>query len=115
MHAETTVSALLLFSDSLKAPMFTENSATSSTVKYSIDRNNLISGPLIAGYKVIRKGMAMIGKYVNTDTMVTETISPALPGSQYIVTAWALGNGKRSAMPAVVNVTTGDASETNLY
>ena len=53
----------------------------------------------------------MIGEYVNTGRGRTVTISPAVPGAQYRITAWALGNGSRSALPAVENVTTGEASE----
>ena len=52
----------------------------------------------------------MIGEYVNTGRGRRVTISPAVPGAHYRITAWALGND-RSAMPAVENVTTGEASE----
>ena len=38
-------------------------------------------------------------------------ISPAVPGAQYRITAWTLGNSGRSATPAVKSVTTGEASE----
>ena len=44
----------------------------------------------------------------------TVTISPAVPGAQYSFTAWVLGNGRRSATPAVEYVTTGEASETGI-
>ena len=54
----------------------------------------------------------MIGQYVNTGRGSRVTISPAVPGAQYRITAWALGyDGRRSATPAVVNVTTGEAGE----
>ena len=53
----------------------------------------------------------MIGEYVNTGRGRTVTISPAVPGAQYKITAWALGKGSRSATPAVEYVTTGEASE----
>ena len=53
----------------------------------------------------------MIGEYVNAGRGRTVTISPAVPGAQYRITAWALGGGNRSATPAVVYVTTGKASE----
>ena len=54
----------------------------------------------------------MIGQYVNTGTGRRVTISPAVPGAQYRITAWALGNinGTRSVTPAVVDATTGEAS-----
>ena len=43
------------------------------------------------------------------------TISPAVPGAQYKITACALGDGsydgKRSATPAVEYTTTGEAGE----
>ena len=56
----------------------------------------------------------MIGQYTyeNTDTWSRVTISPAVPGAQYRITAWALGDGRRSATPAVVDATTGEAGET---
>ena len=53
----------------------------------------------------------MIGEYVNTGTGREVTISPAVPGVQYRITAWALGDGRRSASPAVVDATTGEASK----
>ena len=54
----------------------------------------------------------MIGQYVNTGTGRRVTISPAVPGAQYRITAWALGNiGTRSVTPAVVDATTGEASK----
>ena len=53
----------------------------------------------------------MIGEYVNTGRGRRVTISPAVPGAQYRITAWALGNGSRSETPAVESVTTAKASE----
>ena len=53
----------------------------------------------------------MIGEYENTGRGRRVTISPAVPGAQYRITAWARGDGTRSASPAVVYVTTGKASE----
>ena len=57
----------------------------------------------------------MIGQYVNTGTGRRVTISPLVPGAQYRITAWALGDGRRSATPAVKNVTTEEESETIAY
>ena len=56
----------------------------------------------------------MIGEYVNTGRRSTVTISPAVPGAQYSITAWALSDGRRSATPAVEYVTTGEASEAGI-
>ena len=53
----------------------------------------------------------MIGEYVNTGTGMNVTINSAVPGAQYRITAWALGNDSRSATSAVKNVTTGDTGE----
>ena len=53
----------------------------------------------------------MIGEYVNTGRGRRVTISPVVPGAQYRITAWALGNGRRSATPTVGSVSTGEASE----
>ena len=53
----------------------------------------------------------MIGEYVNTGRRRRVTISPAVPGAQYRITAWALGEIMRSATSEVQIVTTGEASE----
>ena len=85
---------------------------TNSAVEYQGRRNDGISNaPLIIGYEVTHFGVPMIGQYVNTGRRRRVTISPAVPGAQYRITAWALGDGRRSATPAVVDVTTGEASE----
>ena len=57
----------------------------------------------------------MIGEYVNTGGGMNVTISPAVPGVRYRITAWALGNGSRIATPVVKSVTTGEASEFYIY
>ena len=88
------------------------NRVTNSAVEYRVRRNDgITNAPLIAGYEVTRFGVPMIGQYVNTGRGRTVTISPALPGAQYRITAWALGNGRRSATPAVVDATTGETRE----
>ena len=54
----------------------------------------------------------MIGEYDNTGRERRVTISPAVPGAQYRITAWALDSGtRRTATPAVENATTREASE----
>ena len=53
----------------------------------------------------------MIGEYVNTGRGGRVPISPAVPGAQYRITAWALSNDSRSAAPTVESVTTKEASE----
>ena len=99
-----------LSSDHLRVPSLMVNRATNSVVEYHVRRNDGITGaPLIAGYEVTRFGVTMIGQYVNTGRGSRVTISPAVPGAQYRITAWALGGGRRSATPAVVDVTTGEA------
>ena len=75
-------------------------------------KNDDTINPLITGYEVIRFGVPMIGEYVNAGRSRTVTISSSVPGAQYRITAWALNsNGSRSATPAVVYATTGEASE----
>ena len=99
--------------DPLKAPQLMVDKVTNSTVEYRVRRNDEITNaPLIIGYEVTRFGVPMIGEYVNTGRGSRVTISPAIPGAQYRITAWALGRGSRSATPAVVDATTGEASET---
>ena len=81
---------------------------TNSAVQYQVQRNDdLTNAPLIAGYEVTRYGVPMIGQYQNRRGRVK--ISSAVPGAQYRITAWALGDGRRSATPAVVDATTGEA------
>ena len=66
---------------------------------------------LIAGYQVTRFGVPMIGQYVNTGGGRRVTISPVVPGAQYRMAAWAFHDDRRSATPAVVDTTTGEASK----
>ena len=54
----------------------------------------------------------MIGEYVNAGRGRRVTISPAVPGARYRITAWALGTDKqRSTTPAEEGAITGEASE----
>ena len=55
----------------------------------------------------------MIGRYINAQTQSRVTISPAVPGAQYRITAWAFGDGRRSVTPAVANATTEEEGELN--
>ena len=103
--------SLLYSSDALNTPSLTQNSVTNSTLIYDSARNNVVTGSLIVGYEVIHFGVPMIGQYVNTGSGRKVTISPAVPGAQYRITVWALGDGRRSATPAVEYDTIGEASE----
>ena len=47
----------------------------------------------------------MIGEYVNTGRGRRVTISPAVPGAQYRITAGELCDGRRSNTTEVVNAT----------
>ena len=84
--------------------------ARKSTVKYQVQSNDDTTDAVIAGYEVIHFGVQMIGVYVNAGRGRTVTISPAVPCAQYRITAWALGNGRRSATPAVENATARETS-----
>ena len=92
---------------------------TKSAVKYQLQRKDDTTDALISGYEVTRFGVPMIGTtYYNTGTGRIPTPIPALPGAQYRITAWALNGsygGRRSATPAVVDATTGEASKTVLH
>ena len=94
-------------------PSLKVDSVTTSVVRYRVrrSRNDAITKAVIAGYEVTRFGVPMIGQYVNTGRGRRVTISPAVPGTQYRITAWALGDGRRSATPAVEYATPGEASE----
>ena len=101
-------------SDPLSAPSLMVDRVTNSVVEYQVQRIDDITNPLITGYEVIRFGVPMIGEYVNAGRGRRVTISPAVPGAQYRITAWALTgnyNGRRSARPAVEYVTPGKASK----
>ena len=53
----------------------------------------------------------MTGRYMNAHNRIV-TISPAVPGAQYRITAWALDSGtRRSATPAVEYATTRESRE----
>ena len=71
--------------------------------------DNSVTASIITGYEVLRFGVPMIGEYVNTRGRLT--ISPAVPGTQYRITAWTHGNGRRSATPAVKSAVVTDNSE----
>ena len=107
--------SLLFSSDALNTTSLTQISVPNSKLTYYITRNNDVAGPLIAGYEVTRFGVPMIGQYVNTGTGRRVTINPVVAGAQYRITAWALGDGRRSATPAVVDATTGEESKTIVY
>ena len=51
---------------------------------------------------------------MNTGRVSIVTINPAVPGAQYRITAWALGDGRRNATPAVVDATTREAGQSIL-
>ena len=82
-------------------------------MEYEVKRNNDTTNALIAGYEVIRFGVPMIGEYENAGRGRRVTISPAVPGAQYKITAWALhgDDRRRSAKPAEVDVITEKARE----
>ena len=84
---------------------------TNLAVEYQVQRKDGTTDAVITGYEVVRFGVPMIGEYRNAGRGRRVTISPAVPGAQYRITAWALGNGKMSGTPAVVVATTGEASE----
>ena len=116
MHSKQTISILSvhLSTAPLKVPSCVIDKVNYSSVEYQVRRNDDITNALITGYEVIRFGVTMIGEYVNAQTGRRVTISPAVPGAQCRITAWALTgsyDGRRSATPAVVDATTGEASE----
>ena len=102
-------------SDALGVPRLTDPQVTSTGVEYRVRSMDDATTRVIAGYEVTRFGVPMIGEYDNegkAETQKRVTISPAVPGAQYRVTAWALDSGtRRSATPAVEGATTGEARE----
>ena len=80
-----------------------------------MERSDTATTLVITGYEVFRFGVPMIGEYDNVGRERTVTISPAVPGAQYRITAWALDSGtRRSAAPAVKSASTGGTSEHSL-
>ena len=102
---------ICISSDSLGVQSLKVGRVTNSIVEYQVQRNEGTTGPLITGYEVIRFGVPMIGQYMNAGNG-QRSISPVVPGGQYRITAWSLGDGRRGATPAVVDATTGEASKT---
>ena len=103
------------YSDSLRVPGITVTPSR-RMVEYQVQTNDAATTRVIAGYEVIRFGVPMIGEYANAGPGGTVLISPAVPGAQYRITAWALNSGtRRSATPAVVYATTGEAGELHHY
>ena len=94
----------------VSAPGVNVTLVTRSQVEYETTAHGSATR-VIAGYEVTRFGVPMIGQYVNTGRGSRVTISPAVPGAQYRITAWALGDGRRSATPAVVDATTRQAGQ----
>ena len=92
------------------APGVMVRRVTSSQAEYETTAHGSATR-FIAGYEVTRFGVPMIGEYVITGRGSIVTISPVVPGAQYRITAWALGDGRRSATPAVVDATTREAGE----
>ena len=89
----------------VSAPGVTVSRVTSSQVEYETTAHGSATR-VISGYEVTRFGVRMIGQYVNTGRGSRVAIRPAVPGAQYRITAWALGDGRRSATPAVVDAIT---------
>ena len=95
----------------LSVPRLTINTASTNLV-YDVERSDAAITRLITGFNVIHFGVPLIGQYGNAHTGRRVTISPAVPGAQYRITAWALdSHTRRSATPAVEYVTTQEASE----
>ena len=96
------------------------DSVKHSVVAYHVLRNDRVTNAVIAGYEMTRFGVPMIGDWDNegrSTSFKRVTISPAVPGAQYRIIAWALaiGDGRRSATPAVVDATAREASKTVLH
>ena len=77
-----------------------------------MNRSDTATTRVITGYEVFRFGVPMIGEYVNALRGETVTISSAVPGAQYRITAWALDSGTRRSNTSAVKIArTGDKSE----
>ena len=103
------VTLTLSLSHTVPTPGVNVTNVTNSQVEYETIANGSATR-VITGYEVFRFGVPMIGEYVNTGRGMNVTISSAVPGALYRITAWALGNnGSRNVSLAVKNVTAGEA------
>ena len=98
-------------SDPLSVPRLMVGRVANSAVEYRVGSTDTTTDKVITGYEVTRFGVPMIGQYVNAGRGKRVTISPVVPGAQYRIIAWALGDGRMSATPAVVDATTGEAGQ----
>ena len=94
----------------VSTPGVTLSRVTSSQVGYETTAHGSATR-VIAGYEVTRFEVPMLGQYVNTGRGSRVAIGLAVPGAQYRITAWALGDGRRSATPAVVDATTREGGQ----
>ena len=92
-------------SDPVDVPTLTV-SIVGRIVEYQVQKSDNATERVITGYEVFRFGVPMIGEYVNTGRGRRVTISPAVPGAQYRITAWALDRTRRSVTPAEEGATT---------
>ena len=105
----------LFYTAPIGAPELMVGNVTNSAVEFQVQSRDDMTDALISGYEVIRFGVPMIGTaYYNSGrVMGLERISPAVPGAQYRITAWALDTGgvTRSLESKVKSATTGEAGE----
>ena len=94
----------------LSVPGLTATTA-SINATYQVQKSDDATTRVITGFETIHFGVPMIGEYGNTGRGRRVTISPAVPGAQYRITAWALDSSTRSATPAVMYATKTEASE----
>ena len=85
--------------------------SNAAEVMCNIDRPHSKQGPLVVGYEVFRFGVPMIGEYMNVGGGRRVTISPAVPGAQYRIEAWALSGDRRNVASAVKNVRNTETSK----
>ena len=95
----------------LRVPRLTVNTFSTDGM-YRVEEDDTATTRVITGYEVIRFGVTMIGEYFSKGREGSVTISSAVPGAQYRITAWALNTGtRRSATPVVEYVTTEEKGE----
>ena len=99
------------FSDPLSVPSLTVDRVTNSAVEYQVRRNDDSPDAVITGYEVICFGVPMIGEYesIGRGSSYYQSCSTRCSVQEY--TAWTLSYVRRSATPAVMDATTGEASQ----
>ena len=106
-------SYLLWSSDLLRDPRLIVGRVTNSAVEYQVQKkwwHNQCTNNCIWGEPLWSTNDRRVCECRYIEGGELQSALQYIPNAQYRITAWALGGGTRSAIPAVQDVTTGEAS-----